>query len=87
MFAYNVCMGNYKNRTKQTPSERLEEKLDPDNRAHELRRMGQLIKTLRGCCRGKDSLVDALHHGRQEKSFTERRLEYLESKPRSRKPL
>ncbi len=32
----------------------------------------QLISSLRGCCKGKDSLVEALHLGRQEKSFAER---------------
>jgi hypothetical protein len=33
------------------------------------------IASLRGCCKGEDSLVDALHRERQEKSFSERRWE------------
>jgi hypothetical protein len=35
----------------------------------------ELIASLRGCCKGGDSLVDGLHQARQEKSFSERRLE------------
>jgi len=35
----------------------------------------ELIQRLLGCCKGADSLVDALHEGRREKSSIERRLE------------
>ena len=35
----------------------------------------ELIKSLRGSCKGEDSLVDGLHKERQEKSFAERRWE------------
>ena len=49
-----------------------------DTRALELERMLDLIKSLRGSCKGEDSLVDALHEGRQEKSFSERRWEQQE---------
>jgi hypothetical protein len=41
-----------------------------------------LIESLRGSCKGDESLVDALHRGRQEKSFCERRLEDGCGKPR-----
>jgi hypothetical protein len=34
-----------------------------------------LIASLRGCCKGGDSLADALHQERQENSFAERRWE------------
>ena len=41
-----------------------------ERQAHE-----ELIRRLLGCCKGADSLVDALHEGRREKSSIERRLE------------
>jgi hypothetical protein len=62
-----------KRRSARTP----EEKLDRETRALELRRTRQLIKSLRGCCKGEDSLIDALHRERQEKSFAERTWETL----------
>jgi hypothetical protein len=52
-----------------------EEKLDREKRALELKRVSKLIKSLRGCFKGKGSLPDALYEGRQEKSFAERRWE------------
>ena len=60
------------------PVRTAKEKLDREKKALELKRVSKLIKSLRGCCKGRDSLVDALYEGRQEKSFAEQRLEKQE---------
>jgi len=62
-------------RSRTGPVRSRRQKRNPTPKQLNLEQMSELVASLRGCCKGEDSSVDALHQERQEKSFAERRWE------------
>jgi len=60
-------------RQRFTPPEKPKTKDKQTGRASLPPVTDEFIASLRGCCKGDESSVDALHRERQEKSFVERR--------------